>query len=135
MNPEILISLKPQFAAAILECTKRVEYRRRLSIDPSWIWIYVTSPACKLVARVRVVNVLRGTPQEVWKSTGNLSGFPKASFDAYSAGAEEITALILGVVEVFEKSIPLSELRTLDILPPQSFCYLPEVLRNVCVCA
>ena len=57
------------------------------------------------------------------------------AFDAYSAGAEEITALILGVVEVFEKSIPLSELRTLDILPPQSFCYLPEVLRNVCVCA
>lgn len=59
-EPEVLMSLHGEWVAAILNGTKRWEFRRRCSLCPGMpVWIYVTAPRCEIVGFFTIGEIRR----------------------------------------------------------------------------
>lgn len=118
-----LVSIKPEFVTSILSGEKKYEYRKiKFRQDVDSILIYSTSPVMKVVAEVKLIGIIEGSPEEVWQKTENGSGINKSFYDVYYNGKECAVALCLGKVNIFKKAKPLSSYNIKT--PPQSFLYL-----------
>ncbi|MEP9377487.1 ASCH domain-containing protein [Aquabacter sp. CN5-332] len=94
---EAIISIRPNFAEAIIAGEKTVELRRR--IPPieigTRLWIYATKPVGAVIGSAVVKDIFRGLPEDIWDKGGNLSRVDRADFDIYFAGAVEAIGLLL----------------------------------------
>lgn len=119
----LLMSINPQYVDEILAGTKRFEYRKtRCREDVDAIVIYSTAPVMKVVAEVRVKDVIVDTPTAVWKQTSYAAGICKDFFDTYYRGRNNAVAYVLGKVERFKEPRELSEYGVRSA--PQSYVYL-----------
>ena len=121
----ILLSIKPEFGEMIICGKKRYEYRRRLCNQPiDCMYLYVTAPVKKVVAKVVVSGKLSGEKEWIWNQTKNFAGIDKCYFDSYFSGRMQAGAYCLGNVEVYKQPL---ELKDMGIpAAPQSFVYLSE---------
>lgn len=119
---EAIISIRPNFAEAILLGSKTVELRRRIpALDVGMrLWIYATRPLAAIVGSAKIKAIVRGSPEHVWRERGAQSGLDRTSFDAYFEGADEAIALVLMTVRR-GNSVSIDELRALrpGFHPPQ----------------
>lgn len=118
-----LVSIKPEFVTSILSGEKKYEYRKikfRQNVDS--ILIYSTSPVMKVVAEVKIIGIIEGSPEEVWEKTENGSGIDKSFYDIYYNGKDYAIAFCLGKVKIFKRPKKLSSYNIKN--PPQSFLYL-----------
>ena len=61
------MSIRPQFAAAILDGSKRVEFRKRpLAADIGTVVIYATKPVGAVLGEFVVDGQAVGKPEELW---------------------------------------------------------------------
>ena len=85
---DAIISIRPNFADAILDGTKTVELRRR--IPPiavgTRLWIYATRPTAAIVGSAIVSAILRDTPDVIWKRVSNKTALERGEFDHYFDG-------------------------------------------------
>lgn len=119
-----LISIHPRFAHAILDGTKRVEFRkvafkRRLT----HIFLYATAPIQQVIGYVEVDAIEERSPAELWRRYHRVAGIGRAEFFAYYTGKK--TGFALKVSRPLRLVTPLA----LDVLhrgatPPQSFMYI-----------
>jgi len=117
----VLIAIKPHFASAILQGSKRFELRRFVPrFSPAdRLLIYASSPTRRVVGSCSVVQVAAGTPQEVWKAIGEgASGIDRGGFFAYLGSSPRCAAIELARPVTFDP--PLS----LPFRPPQSYCFV-----------
>jgi predicted transcriptional regulator len=129
----LLLSIKPQFADAILDGTKTIELRRtrpRIEV-PTEALIYASSPACALVGSCHVVEVVEHTPGQLWRRYGSRAGVNLAQFKSYFDGVTVAFGLMLAEPKRFGDEIPLPSIRQAwtGFQPPQSFRYLA---RDAC---
>ncbi len=119
---EAIISIRPNFAEAILAGEKTVELRRR--VPPigvgTRLWIYATKPVGAVVGSASVKKLVRGTPDEVWEKCGERSGVNREVFDIYFDGAKWAIGLVLVNVHR-RRPVPIEKLRLLraGFHPPQ----------------
>ena len=76
-----LFSIKPKYAAMILNGTKHYEYRKSIFSMPyniDKVYIYASSPIKKVIGEFKVVSILCDTPQKIWQRTHKESGLSKA---------------------------------------------------------
>lgn len=127
-RPDLLVSVRPRFAHAILEGTKRVELRRvRPAVEAGdTIVFYETSPTCAVVAKAEIRNVASGSATRLWTAARALSGLNRQEFMLYFEGCRTGFAIEFGDVRVFEHPVTLSTLRRAvpGFAPPQSYHYL-----------
>jgi hypothetical protein len=59
LGRSVLLSVKPEFAAKILDGSKRWEFRRVLwqELDANYVYVYVSAPVKRVVARFVVSQV------------------------------------------------------------------------------
>lgn len=119
-----LFSIHPQFADAILDGTKQVEFRRtELPGDVTHVVIYATVPVQRVVGVFEVAGVERMKPARAWRRFSACGGISRGSFDRYFEGAT--SAYVIQVANPRRLSVPM---RLTDIgpelRPPQSFQYL-----------
>ena len=75
---------KPKYVEEILNESKKYEYRKRIAKKPvERILIYATHPMKEIVGEVQVTEVIRDSPEALWKQTKELSGIDE---EAISAG-------------------------------------------------
>lgn len=101
MTSEALISIKPQFAEAILSGSKTVELRRRiptLSLNTR-LWIYATRPVAAVVGSAIVDRIERGCPEKMWASYGQRTDVTYEDFQHYFGGSTEAVCLFLVNIE------------------------------------
>jgi predicted transcriptional regulator len=124
----LLISVKPQYAEAILDGTKTVELRRtRPSLpDGSLVLLYSSTPTRAVVGWAHLMRVQEGSPEEIWQAIGDAAAIDQETFDAYFHGAEAAYALELDKVVEATQPVPLSVIRSIGVQPPQSWRYLPR---------
>jgi predicted transcriptional regulator len=124
----LLISVKPQYAEAILDGTKTVELRRtRPSLpDGSLVLLYSSTPTRAVVGWAQLMRVQAGSPEDIWQAIGDAAAIDQATFDAYFHGAEAAYALELDEVVEATRPVPLSVIRSIGVQPPQSWRYLPR---------
>ena len=120
---KLLMSINPQYVDEILAGNKLFEFRKtkcRKEIDA--IVIYSTAPVMKVVAEVKVKNILIDTPKAIWEQTSYAAGVRKDFFDTYFHGKNSAIAYALGRVERFERPKDLSEYGVKSA--PQSYVYV-----------
>ena len=117
-----LISIRPNYAQAILAGTKRVELRRRIPVigRGTRLWIYATLPLGAVVGSVTVEKIIEGTPTLIWNTLMGRTALTRCEFDEYFSGTDRALALLLSNV-VKTREIGIGELRTLleGFHPPQ----------------
>lgn len=125
MQTSVLLSVKPRFAEAILDGTKRYEFRRALfrSSRVHTIILYASSPVKKVVGEFRLVEVISLAPAALWAATRSGSGIERRYFDEYFAGLAKGHALKVAKPRRYPKPRDLSKHYGI-LRPPQSFCYL-----------
>jgi predicted transcriptional regulator len=123
----LLISVKPQYANAILEGTKTVELRRtRPNLpDGSLVILYSSTPTRAVVGWAHLTGVREGTPIEIWDNYGAAAAIEAPDYDAYFDGTDTAFALELDGVVAAVQPIPLDVIRSIGIQPPQSWRYVP----------
>lgn len=125
---EILISLKPRYAAEIFAGEKTVELRkRRPKVEiGTVVWIYVTTPVSAIRGYATVAQIETATPALIWKTFGGKTGVSKSEFDQYFRSSKAAHALVLANVMEMKRVLSLNRIRELvgDFHPPQFFYHL-----------
>lgn len=119
-----LMSIRPQFANAILDGTKTVEFRkRRLADDVTRVVIYITSPIQAVVGEFTVADQVVASPQTLWRRYRRVAGIDRASFFRYFDGTTDAVGILIDDVVEYKEPQTLREFEP-GIRPPQSFQYL-----------
>jgi predicted transcriptional regulator len=127
-----LISIHPRFATAILDGTKRVEFRKvgfKRSI--THVLLYATAPIQQIVGYVEVVDIEERSPAALWRRYREVAGIEREAFFAYYLGKATGVAVKVRRPQRLLRPLPLKELHP-EATPPQSFLYSSaDALRRV----
>lgn len=130
----VLLSLRPRFAAGLLDGTKTVEIRRgRAHLEQgATCLLYSSSPERALVGTAEVASTHVGPPSVIWDRWGRYTGLARSEFDQYLEGRSEATAIVMEAACRFPVSIPLNELRGRQkgFVTPQSYRFVAEQERH-----
>lgn len=119
-----LMSIRPEFADAILSGEKVVEFRKRpVADDVSHVLIYATMPVGSLLGWFAVRGQKTMSPKGLWSTFRAVGGISKSRFFEYYDQREHGTGILVETAGRFPEPVPLSELGT-TLRPPQSFQYL-----------
>lgn len=102
---KILLPIKPQYAHAILEGKKTVEYRKCTpkNSNKGAVVIYSSSPECQVIGEFYYDGILSMSPKEMWNATSERGCIAKADFDKYFEDREIAYAFnIVGVTRYDE---------------------------------
>lgn len=120
----VLLSIKPKYTEAILDGSKKYEFRRTIfrRKDVERVFIYSNSHVRKIVGFFEIEKILEGTPQEIWNTYHGYGGISKRDFFKYFEGSQKAFAIKIKNVHRFSEPIdpcPIIE----NFTPPQSFYY------------
>ena len=124
---DIVASIHPRHAQAILDRTKTVELRRkvwRMGTVIDRMFIYETTPTMLVVGVARVGICHTMPPERLWGHLGARTGVTREEFDEYFDGRDEAHG-----IEVFRPRRFIGRWSITDLglkRPPQSWCYVPE---------
>lgn len=115
----VLMSIRPQYAEAILSGSKLYELRRR---RPSFgagsrVIVYSSSPDQRLLGTFEAGIIHEANPEALWKLVRGQAGIDRSAFAAYFAGCD--TAYAIEVLS--PQRLQPAPLR---FRPPQSYLFL-----------
>ncbi len=119
VNRDVLMSIRPGYAEAILSGAKTFELRRRRpSFAPgSRVVVYSSSPDQRLLGTFEAGEIHEQSPSKLWRIVSQAAGISRKDFDAYFAGCEVGYA-----IEV--RSPTRLDPEPLRFRPPQSYLFL-----------
>jgi predicted transcriptional regulator len=128
MPMTVLLSVKPQFAEAILDGTKKFEFRRALFRDPNVrrVVLYASSPVQRVVGEFTIQGIVSMDLESLWEHTESDAGIQKDYFDEYFAGRDSGYAVAVGVTRRYPEPLALEQHFGIQH-PPQSFRYLRDL--------
>lgn len=119
---KVILSIRPEYAAKILDGSKRYEFRRHLwKKDVESIVIYSTSPESMVVGEAKIRGIIALPPLELWRETREFAGISYRGFRRYFRGVDMAYAVAL--FDPVTYRIPRSIKETGMARPPQSFAY------------
>lgn len=121
----VLLSIKPKYADAILRGEKRYEFRKTLfkRTDIDRILIYSSSPVKKIVGSFEVGKIVEGKPTKLWDELSYEAGIDEAEFFEYYENKDKGFAIEITNLQQFDEPIDPKQLNS-KFVPPQSFCYI-----------
>jgi len=121
----LLMSLRPEFAALILQGRKTVELRRKFSkqYEGATIVFYVTCPVKQFMFTAKIAKVDHSQKRHIWSMCQHECGISETVFDQYFAGIEYGYAIHLSDVKPIPNQLHLESAKRADprLRPPQSF--------------
>ena len=117
------MSIRPEFANAILSGVKRYEFRRvifKRNVDV--IVIYATVPIKRVVAEFDVCRIVRKRVSALWEFTKAHAGIDERCYRAYFEGRDYGYAIEVGEIRIYD--IPVCPIEEFGLRPPQSFAYI-----------
>ena len=122
---DVLVSIRPEYAAMIYAGTKTVEFRRRLP-DAAGGWrrfyIYETKPVAMVTGWAEVTGASVAPVDVIWGVFGKNGGIHHDDFMTYMGGSKSAWALLLRRVYPFAEPLPLSSFGV--DRAPQSWRYI-----------
>jgi predicted transcriptional regulator len=125
VNQNVLMSIRPEYAEAILSGEKTVELRRRRpSFEPgAKILIYSSAPDQKLLGTFEVAAIQEGSPHGLWRKVAEEACINHADYQAYFDGCEMAYGIEVRRVRRLKP-------RRLQFRPPQSYLFLKSDHRG-----
>jgi type I restriction enzyme S subunit len=133
---DVLLSIKPKYAEAILSGDKRYEFRRTLfkRRDIRRVYLYANNHVGKIVGSFEIAETLKGTPETIWEKCHHCGGVTRGDFFKYFKGSQQAFAYKIRNVQRFPGGIDLQLVKGFSRkTPPQSFCYLLEDTQQLFV--
>ncbi len=82
-----LLSVHPDYAAALVSGAKTVEFRKRpLAPDVTHVAVYATRPVGRVVAIFSIDEQVSDSPQNLWERFRHVAGISRPKFLKYFAG-------------------------------------------------
>jgi len=125
MPTSVLLSIRPQYAAAILDGTKKYEFRRTRFRNPdaNRVVLYASSPVCRVVGEFEVDYILALEPDKLWTATADGAGIDREAFEDYFRDLDRGFALKVKHPRRYGDPLRLDVHFGLA-RPPQSFQYI-----------
>jgi len=125
-----ILSIKPQFVEEIMAGRKLFEFRKKsFKQEVNIVFVYASSPICRIVGEFKLGAVLEGTPEQVWSLTADHSGISKSFYDQYFCRHKVSYALEIKSFKRYKT--PINPYQTIkDFRAPQSFCYTDEQVEQ-----
>ncbi|WP_418003525.1 ASCH domain-containing protein [Mycobacterium sp. PDNC021] len=121
---QVVLSVHPRFAEAIMDGRKRVEFRKRpLADDVTRVWVYATAPVQRIVGYFEVDRTITAAPQVLWRKFAKVGCIDRVDFDRYYAGSDSGAGIGIRSAVRLETPLVISELLPSGV-PPQSFAYV-----------
>ena len=121
-----LLSIRPEYAEAILAGNKLVEFRRtKFSRSVNFVVIYATQPIGKIVGWFEVDGIDACHPDELWNKFRDCAGIHEEAFLQYYAGTETGYGIRVRTAVRLHRSKSLESVCG-TAKPPQSFFYLSD---------
>lgn len=118
----VILSIKPEYVAEIKAGRKRFEFRKNIfKHKVEKVYIYASSPVSKVVGEFHPVDIMQGTPDEVWTSTREYSGITEKFFREYFSGKNIAYAIVIKNLKFYDKP------KELPFHAPQSFRYIEDL--------
>ena len=123
---KVLLSIKPEFAFAIINGSKKFEYRKNIfkNQDISSVVIYATKPYGKILGEFYIDHILKATPEQLWRQTEKGAGIEHQYFSEYFKDKNYGFAIKIKRVIEYQTPIDLNDFAPTIKTPPQSFCYI-----------
>lgn len=125
----VLMSVRPDFATALLNGTKTAEVRRRFPELPAGtvIYVYSSTPKKQVVGTLRISAVHRVPRTRAWSLFRRVIGISRPYLDSYLDGVELASIIEVNEPVRWSNPVPLQTLRTsVELEPPQSYRYLSQ---------
>ena len=118
-----ILSIKPQFVEEIVAGRKKYEFRKKGFKKPvKKVYVYATTPVCKIIGEFELGDVLEGNPSKIWDLTYRMSGITEEYYKKYYCNNDIAYALEIKSFKSYKE--PINPYLTLGkFTPPQSFCY------------
>jgi predicted transcriptional regulator len=125
-----ILSIKPQFVDEIIAGRKGYEFRKKgFKQEVNTIFVYASSPVCRIVGEFELGNVLEGAPEQIWALTSKRAGVTKSFYDKYFMRHEVGYALEIKSFKRYDAPIdPYTSIKGFHA--PQSFCYTDAVAKG-----
>lgn len=121
-----LFSIKPEYAQAIMDGSKQVEFRRTgLSSDVQHVVVYSTSPVQRIIGSFEVAGIDNERPEVLWERYAQVGGINRDAYDRYFAGCTSAYAIKVRRPSALDAPVLLADVRP-GLRPPQSFQYLDD---------
>jgi predicted transcriptional regulator len=118
-----LLSVHPEYAQAILDGTKTVEFRKRpLADDVTHVAIYATMPVGRVVGVFAVEEQVFAEPRSLWREFRKVAGISEEKFHAYYDGRDQGVGIKVSDLVTLPDQVTLEEAFGIS-RPPQSFQY------------
>lgn len=122
--------IKPVYIEKILQGKKKYELRRKLpKTKIEYVFLYATSPVCRVVGYAKVGLIYNESKETLWKKFSPFFGVNESDFFNYFEGIDNACAIEL--LEVFKFKEPFHpNIISQDFVVPQSFRYIEEDVFN-----
>ena len=121
-----ILSIKPHFVEEIKAGRKRFEFRKTVfKQQVEKVYVYASAPVSMIIGEFQPVDVVMGTPAEVWKQTERYSGITKEFFDEYFKGRRVAYAIVIQNFVEYETP------RRIPFQAPQSYRYVDFLFQNL----
>lgn len=119
-----LLSIKPEFAKAIFDGTKKFEYRKVIfKQNVQSVQVYVTKPVGKIIGEFEIEKILKDEPAKVWRITRKHSGIKESFYMKYFQDKSIAYAIKIKSAKRYKKPVcPYS--MDARFVAPQSFKYV-----------
>jgi predicted transcriptional regulator len=127
---QVVMSVHPQYAEAIMDGRKKVEFRkRRLAEDVVVVWVYATAPVQRIVGYFEVGATITAAPQDLWRQFGSVGCVNRIDFDRYYATATLGAGIWIRRAARLAVPMPIGELLPSGF-PPQSYAYVGDAINE-----
>lgn len=132
----LIISVKPEYAKKIIDKEKTIELRKcapKKVGKNDYVLIYVTAPIKELWGIYKIENIIKDTPELLWKNFGEKTGITEEEFKNYYKEHENAFGIeIEEVKNLLGLSINIESLKRVvpNFMPPQTYSYINRNLIN-----
>ena len=128
----VLLSIKPKYAEAIINGNKLFEFRKSIfkyeQIER--VYIYASAPISRVIGYFKVGRVTKDNPAQLWDDYKEFSGISHAEFSRYFKDHSIGYAIEIKSLKKFEKSIDPKDI-IIGFVPPRSFRYVDGQFPSV----
>lgn len=118
-----LLSIHPEYARALVEGVKRVEFRkRRLADDISFIAVYATRPVSRVVGLFSIDDQVIASPDDLWNEFEQVAGITRDKFVTYFQDTGQGAGIRVREFAALSSPLPLESAFGVT-RPPQSCQY------------
>ncbi|MEG2102017.1 MAG: ASCH domain-containing protein [Flavobacterium sp.] len=122
----VILSIKPIYAEAIMAGTKKVEFRKKIfKREVEKIFIYSSMPKKMIIGYFTILEVIEDTPSNIWKEFKEVGGISEKDFFEYYKNTEKGFSIKIDKVVKFKEEIEPEEFIE-EFCAPQSYIYIEQ---------